>query len=93
MFPFDNLDESTAKPYIPRFRGEPSDNPNWEWLTPAQQKKMIRDAKRTKVTYDFPQELITQILGLADDHKVPASQLAALLMQKGLRELEDGVLT
>ena len=91
LFAFGNKSESTVKKYSPRFRGEASNHPAWVYMTPSQQRKAIRDANRSKVTYDMPKELINQISGLAEDQRVPASQLAALLNQKGLREFEDGV--
>jgi hypothetical protein len=92
LFDFGNTADSNKKIPNPRFHHKsPEERLTWEFMTPSQQRKAVRDANRSKVTYDMPEELITLISGLAEDQRVPASQLAALLMQKGLRELEDGI--
>lgn len=63
---------------------------HWAFMTPGQRKKAERDARRTKVTYDLPDELIAQIAAIVNEHKIPASQLATLLMQWGLKAMSDG---
>ncbi len=60
-------------------------------MTPAQRRKAQKDKDRSKATYDLPQEMIARITSMAEEHKVPASQLAALLMYKGLLMLDDGM--
>lgn len=57
-------------------------------MTPAQRKKVERDARRSKATYDLPSALIEQIETMARDvYHCPASHLAALLIKVGLREV------
>ncbi len=60
-------------------------------MTPSQRKKAARDAARTKVTYDFPAELIEQVDTLAREaYRCPASHLAALLVKVGLQAVSSG---
>lgn len=60
-------------------------------MTPSQRKKAERDAARSKVTYDMPAELIKQVEVMARDvYRCPPSHLAALLIQAGLKSVQEG---
>lgn len=61
-------------------------------MTPAQRRKAERDARRSKVTVDWPPELIREIMEIADrpGDRVPFSQLTALLVVHGLKALRAG---
>lgn len=61
-------------------------------MTPGKRKKRERDRARTKITFDWPAWLIEQVTELAHEHGVPANQLAAVLVQRGLREVQSGKL-
>lgn len=58
--------------------------------TEGQKNKAVRDKVRAKVTYDWPEELADRITAIARDEKVPANQLAALLVMAGLEMLDAG---
>jgi hypothetical protein len=52
-----------------------------------------RQARRNRVMYDLPPEVVAQIKALAREHQVPESQIAALLLwaalEKGLVDFDD----
>ena len=47
---------------------------------------------RNRVMLDLPQEIEAQIKDLAEKHECPISQIAALLILQGLKDLESGLL-
>ena len=61
-------------------------------MTPGQRKKAERDAKRTKATYDLPWEIIEGVSAISARESIPASQIVALLIARGLEDLAQGKL-
>jgi hypothetical protein len=62
-------------------------------LTPAQRRRAERDAARSRVQWDLPEDLIALIETMAaETYRCPPSHLAALLMIAGLRQLGTGEL-
>ena len=60
-------------------------------MTPAQRKKAEKDRQRSKVTYDWPEELIREVERLAREvYYCPASHLAAALALEGLAAVREG---
>jgi len=60
-------------------------------MTPAQRKKAEKDRQRSKVTYDWPEELIREVERLAREvYYCPASHLAAALAIDGLEAVREG---
>lgn len=59
-------------------------------MTPAQRKKAERDRKRSRVTFDWPADLVKRMEGLAAQHGVPVSQLAGLLALYALNDVDAG---
>jgi hypothetical protein len=58
----------------------------------AKERKKIRARRERRVTYDLPPSLKQRIAELAEQHRVPASQIAALLLDHGLKALESGAI-
>jgi hypothetical protein len=59
-----------------------------EKMQRERQKARARLARR--VNWDLPPTLKHEIVALAETHRVPASQLAALLLHQGLLQLKAG---
>jgi len=61
-------------------------------LTPAQRRKLERDAARTKLTVDLPSDTIERLNAIANapDDNFPISQLVTLLLKRGLAAIEAG---
>jgi hypothetical protein len=59
-------------------------------MTPGQRKKVERDAKRTKVTYDWPGALAVRLSEIAEGLGVPENQAAAILMMYALKAYDEG---
>ena len=65
-------------------------------LSPKERKKKVREREKIqerrqkRVTYDLPPAIRQQITDTATKHSVPASQIAALLLQHGLGALDRG---
>jgi hypothetical protein len=56
-------------------------------------KKEREKAKaRNRVMLDLPQEIEARIKDLAEKHECPISQIAALLIWQGLKDLDSGLL-
>jgi hypothetical protein len=58
--------------------------------TAAQRKKAERDRQRSKVTYDWPEEIIQEVAERAAEMGCPASHLAAALCLEGLKAVDEG---
>lgn len=58
-------------------------------MTAAQRKKAERDRKRSKVTYDLPEELISEVTRLAKELDCPAAHVAAALILEGMKAEPD----
>jgi hypothetical protein len=62
----------------------------------GERKKRVRERQKNKArqgrraAYDLTPALIETVKGIAEKHSVPASQIAALLLELGLGELERG---
>lgn len=58
-------------------------------MTPGKAKKKAKDAARKKVTFDWPEWLITRLEQMAgqEGEKYPLNQLAAVLVVEGLRQV------
>ena len=52
------------------------------------ERRKIRERREKRVTYDLPPTLKQRVADLAAEHKVPASQVAALLLTLGFEALE-----
>lgn len=55
----------------------------------AREREKIRARREQRVTYDLPPRIRQRVKELADEQRVPASQLVALALARFLRELED----
>jgi hypothetical protein len=65
-------------------------------LPVSERKKRVRERKKSqsrrgrRAVYDLPPDMIAAVKELAEAHRVPASQVAALLLTVGLEALEGG---
>ena len=60
-------------------------------MTAAQRNRKKRDATaRMKVTYELPRPLVEQMTALAQEGGYPPAHLVAILVQRGLADLEAG---
>jgi hypothetical protein len=59
-------------------------------LTAYQRRKRTRDEARIKATYDLPVEIKRQLEGVAEEHGIPKSHLAAFLLDHAIRIYNDG---
>ncbi|HZW03510.1 MAG TPA: hypothetical protein VFF68_06270 [Anaerolineaceae bacterium] len=55
----------------------------------ARQREKIRARREQRVTYDLPPRIRQRIKELADEQRIPASQIVALALARFLRELEE----
>jgi hypothetical protein len=58
----------------------------------AREQAKIRARRPQRVTYDLPPALRERIKDLADEQRVPASQLVTLALARFLKDLEEGKL-
>ena len=56
----------------------------------AREREKMRRRQPGRATYDLPKKLKDRIAEIADDHQVPISQVAAVLLSYGLKALEQG---
>lgn len=62
-------------------------------MTPGQRKRAERDAQRTRIQYDLPQDLIDLVDHMAHDtYNCPSSHLVALFILAGVRSVGRGEL-
>ena len=59
-------------------------------LSKSKRKKRERDKKRSRVWYDLPGEIIQRVEEIAAEYDIPKSQLAAFLLDRALREYDNG---
>jgi hypothetical protein len=64
----------------------------WAKMTPAQRRKAMRDAKRSKMTYDLPVELVAEIRKIAEQEDVSQSDVAAELLIRAVNAVRSGSL-
>ena len=63
---------------------------------PQERKKKAKERAKNKArqgrraVYDLSPELIQEVAAIAEQHRVPASQIAALLLRHGFRALQRG---
>ena len=60
-------------------------------MTAAQRKRSKRDVQgRVKITYELPKSIVEQVQALAAEGGYPPAHLVAILVQRGLADLEAG---
>ena len=64
----------------------------WRRMTPAQRRKARADAKRTKATYDLPEDVIAAVRQAASEEDVSQSDLVAELLVRALNAYRAGAL-
>jgi hypothetical protein len=58
----------------------------------AREREKMRRRKERRATYDLPKKIKERIAEIANQHQVPISQVAALLLSHGLNALDSGEL-
>lgn len=62
-------------------------------MTPAQRKKLQKDAQRNRAMFDLPDYLMRIIDQIAEENSCPKSQVAAYLMVAGLHAMDNNIIT
>ena len=70
-------------------RQEDAQLPPKEREKKERERQKIRDRREKRVTYDLPPALKQRVAELAEEHRVPASQVAALLITLGFEALDQ----
>ena len=87
---------SAIDPAVAELLGTMEQKANERSLPRDDRRRKIKEREkaraRNRVMLDLPQEIEARIKALAEKHECPISQIAALLIWQGLKDLDTGLL-